>query len=73
MKTWDMTDRLHLISAPTLIINGADDEASDEVVGPLFQKIPRAKWVQFAKSSHTPFFEEKERFMQVVGDYLCEE
>ncbi|GJE88766.1 proline-specific peptidase [Phanerochaete sordida] len=73
LKTWDMIDRLHLISAPTLVINGADDEASDEVVGPLFQKIPRSKWVQFAKSSHTPFYEEKERFMQIVGDYLCEE
>ncbi|KAJ7457146.1 proline-specific peptidase [Mycena galericulata] len=30
----------------------------------------RVKWVQFAESSHMPFFEERERFFQVVGDFL---
>lgn len=55
----------------TLIINGWFDEAQDISVVPFFEKIPRVKWVQFAESSHTPFFEEKERYLQVVGDFLA--
>lgn len=65
-----MVDRLHTIAVPTLIINSVDDEAQDECVGPLFQKIARSKWVQFAKSGHMPFFEEQDRYIQVVADYL---
>ncbi|KAI0321580.1 proline-specific peptidase [Amylostereum chailletii] len=72
LKTWTIEDRLHTITQPTLVLNSIDDEAQDECVGPLFQKIPRSKWVQFARSSHMPFLEEEERYLQVVGDYLTQ-
>lgn len=51
-------------------MNGVEDEAQDECVVPFFEKIPQVKWVQFANSSHMPFYEEKERYFQVVGDFL---
>ena len=70
LKDWSVVDRLHTITCPTLIINGVDDEAQDECVAPFFTEIPQAKWVQFAKSSHMPFFEEPERYSQVVRDFL---
>ena len=72
LKTWSMLDRLHTIHTPTLIINSVHDEAQDECVGPLFQKISRAKWVQFADSAHMPWFEEPKRFFKVVGDFLVD-
>jgi pimeloyl-ACP methyl ester carboxylesterase len=72
LKTWTVVDRLHTITRPTLVINGVDDEAQDECVSPLFEKIPKAKWIQFAKSSHMPFYEEPERYFQIVGEFLKE-
>ncbi|KAI0030666.1 proline-specific peptidase [Vararia minispora EC-137] len=72
LKEWSILDSLHLIATPTLIINGADDTCQDSCVGPIFHKIRKAKWVQFAKSGHTPFWDEQERYMQVVGDWLCD-
>lgn len=70
LKTWSIIDILHNIGCPTLIINSVYDEAQDVCVLPFFQNIPRVKWVQFTNSSHTPFLEERERYMQVVGSFL---
>ncbi|KAG6852610.1 hypothetical protein C0991_010481 [Blastosporella zonata] len=70
LKTWSIIDILHTIKPPTLLINSVYDEAQDVCVLPFFNRIPRVKWVQFANSSHVPLFEERERYMQVVGDFL---
>ncbi|KAA1477686.1 proline-specific peptidase [Dentipellis sp. KUC8613] len=70
LKTWSIVDQLHTIEYPTLVINGAYDEAQDECVQPLFERIPRVKWVQFAESSHMPFIEETERYLNVLGSFL---
>jgi pimeloyl-ACP methyl ester carboxylesterase len=55
---------------PTLIINGRYDPAQDFVVAPMFWKIPQSKWVRFEDSSHMPFWEERERYMQLVQEFL---
>lgn len=52
------------------MINSVYDEAQDVCMLPFFRNIPRVRWVQFANSAHVPFFEERERYMQVVGDFL---
>ena len=70
LKDWSVVDRLHAITCPTLIINGVDDEAQDECVAPFFEGIPKAKWVQLAKSSHMPFYEEPERYFEVISKFL---
>ncbi|KAJ7260618.1 proline-specific peptidase, partial [Mycena rebaudengoi] len=67
MKAWTVVDDLHKISMPTLLINGRYDDAQDVGVVPFFDKIASVKWIQFAESSHMPFFEENTRYMQVVG------
>ncbi|GLB35787.1 putative proline-specific peptidase [Lyophyllum shimeji] len=72
LKDWAIIEEAHKISVPTLLVNGSMDEATDAVVAPFFDKIPRVKWVTFAKSSHMAFFEERERFMTVVGAFLAD-
>jgi pimeloyl-ACP methyl ester carboxylesterase len=52
------------------VINGKYDVVQDFVVEPFFKHIPRVKWVRFENSSHTPFWEERERYMELVGDFI---
>ncbi|KAF7315973.1 Proline iminopeptidase [Mycena indigotica] len=73
LKDWSILDDAGKIQTPTLILNGRYDEAQDIVVAPFFESIPRVKWVTFAESSHMIHFEERERYMQVVGDFLMSE
>ncbi|TKA64979.1 hypothetical protein B0A49_11441, partial [Cryomyces minteri] len=68
--SWDITDRLKNIQAPTLLINGYYDEATDSVSEPYFREVPHIKWFTFAESSHMPHWEERDRFMEVVSGFL---
>ncbi|MHB1929711.1 MAG: alpha/beta hydrolase family protein, partial [Acidimicrobiales bacterium] len=70
LRTWDVTDRLSGIAAPTLVVSGRHDEATPLVVAPLSEHIPDSRWVVFEESSHMPHVEETERYLQVVGDFL---
>ena len=67
---WTIIDRLHLIEVPTLVLNGRYDIAQGYVTQPFSDNIPNSTWVTFENSSHTPFWEEREQYMQVVGDFL---
>jgi len=70
LKTWTIVEILNTINVPTLMMNSVYDEAQDVCMLPFFNKVPRVRWVQFANSSHMPFFEERERYMKVLGDFL---
>jgi L-proline amide hydrolase len=61
------------IEVPTLLINGEREIVSDESIGPILREIPHVKWVKFANSTHIPWVEERERFTEVVGEFLCNE
>jgi hypothetical protein len=50
--------------------NGAYEQAQDFVVAPFFNLIPKCKWVKFEHSSHTPHYEETERCMKIISDFL---
>ncbi|KAJ7629964.1 proline-specific peptidase [Mycena polygramma] len=68
---WDITDKIPSIRhVPTLLINGEHDYMNDSVVEPFFWGIDRVKWVKFINSSHMPHWEERERYMTVVGEFL---
>ncbi|KAK0451605.1 proline-specific peptidase [Armillaria borealis] len=67
---WDIIDKIHLIRVPTLIINGEYDYMTDEVCAPFFWRIDKVKWVKFAHSSHMPQWEERERYIDVVDEFL---
>ncbi|WP_112960532.1 proline iminopeptidase-family hydrolase [Agrobacterium tumefaciens] len=70
MKDWTIEDRLDRIEAPTLLISGAHDEATPEVVRPYSERVPNIRWVLFEESSHMPHVEEKELCLKTVSDFL---
>jgi len=67
---WDITDRLHEITTPTLLVSGRYDEATPRIVGEIHARIPGAQWELFEQSSHMPHVEEPEGFRGVVGAFL---
>jgi L-proline amide hydrolase len=70
LKDWSVIDRLHLVQAPTLVVNGRYDEATDECVRRYSDNIPGARRHRFEESSHMPHVEERELFMSVVAEFL---
>jgi L-proline amide hydrolase len=70
LKTWDITDRLHEITTPTLLVSGRYDEATPLIVGQIHERIPGAEWVIFENSSHMPHVEEPEAFLSAVEAFL---
>ena len=42
LKTWDITDRLHEIATPTLLVSGRHDEATPLIVEQIHERIPGA-------------------------------
>jgi len=72
LRDWSVVDRAHRISVPTLLVNGAYDEATAATMQPFYGAIPDVRWEVFAESSHMPHVEEEERFLDVVGAFLRE-
>jgi L-proline amide hydrolase len=70
LKDWDITDQLHRVAVPTLLLSGRHDEATPAVVTPVHGAIAGSEWVVLEESSHLPHVEEPERFGQVVNDFL---
>ncbi|KAJ4470671.1 proline-specific peptidase, partial [Lentinula edodes] len=68
--TWSCIGHLHRVLVPTLIINGRKDLAQDFVVQPFFDGIAKVKWVRMENSSHMAIWEERERYMSILDDFL---
>jgi proline-specific peptidase len=71
LKTWDITDRLHEIAVPALLLSGAFDEATPRIVGEIQARIPHAEWIVFPASSHMPHVEEPVAFNAAVRGFLA--
>jgi L-proline amide hydrolase len=70
IKDWHSKDRLGSVGVPTLLVSGRHDEATPALQEALRDGIPSAEWVLFEESAHMPHLEERERYMEVVGDWL---
>ena len=70
IKDWQSKDRLGEIRVPTLVVSGSYDEATPTLQETLVAGIPETEQVICEESSHMPFWEERERFMAVVDDWL---
>jgi proline iminopeptidase len=55
---------------PVLIIQGKSDIIPEESIRKLRESLPHATISVFEKSGHFPFIEEKEKFIDVVSDFL---
>jgi len=71
IRDWHVRDRLGEIDVPTLLVSGRHDEATPALQETLLAGIRGAEWVCFEESSHLPHVEERERYLQVVGDWLA--
>lgn len=72
LRSWSVVDRVKDIVAPTLVVSGAFDEATEESVRPFAENIPGARWEIVENSSHMPFVEEPERYFAIVGGFLAQ-
>jgi pimeloyl-ACP methyl ester carboxylesterase len=72
LANWSVIDNLHLVRVPTLVINGRADMAQDFVCAPFAHRIKNATWVTFEGSSHTPMWEEREKYMDLVRNFLSQ-
>lgn len=76
LGSYNVDARLHEITAKTapggvLVTNGENDTSQDEVVRPYFTNIAaRVMWIKYTKSSHTPLFEETEKYIADVAAFL---
>jgi L-proline amide hydrolase len=70
LKTWDITDRLHEITTPTLLVSGRYDEATPLIVGQIHERIAGSEWELFEDSSHMPHVEQAEAFLERVERFL---
>ena len=71
IKDWQSKDRLGEIGVPTLLVSGRHDEATPALQQVLLDGISGSEWVCCEDSSHMPHVEERELYMQVVGDWLA--
>ena len=72
IRDWQAKDRLGEIDVPTLLVSGRHDEATPALQETLLNGITESEWVLFEHSSHLPHVEERERYMQVVGNWLAQ-
>jgi proline-specific peptidase len=71
LRDWDITERLHEIAVPTLLLSGRHDEATPLIVGTIHDRIPGAEWIVFELSSHMPHIEEPHAFNAAVRGFLA--
>jgi L-proline amide hydrolase len=71
LRGWTIVDRVGGVTAPTLLLSGRHDEATPATVQPFFDGIPDVRWEIFEDSSHMPFYEEPERYREVVAAFLA--
>ncbi|KAI0199168.1 proline-specific peptidase [Astrocystis sublimbata] len=70
LRNWTCIPELKGIKAPTLLINGAQDEAQDEAMQPFFDHIPKAKWITLDEAAHFTHVDQRERHMQHLKAFL---
>jgi len=71
LMEWDITDRLHEIKAPTLILAGWYDECGLETHRVMADRIPDNEYVIFGNSSHCVILEkEADAYLGVIKDFI---
>ena len=69
--TLDLTPALTKFTCPTLVITGRYDmNVAPLTAWKMYKAIPGAKFAAFEQSGHLPSYEEPEKYVQVVNDFL---
>jgi proline iminopeptidase/L-proline amide hydrolase len=69
LKGWDITDKLHTITIPTLLTSGVMDEATPLIVKGIYDRIPDCEW-ELLLGTHLVHVELKEQYNRLVEDFL---
>lgn len=69
-KGWDITARLHEIKVPTLVTVGKYDEVTPRVAETIHKGISGSALTVFENSAHLTMWDEEERYLQVVKEFL---
>jgi L-proline amide hydrolase len=71
LMEWDVTDRLHEIKTPTLILTGWYDECGLTTHRVMAERIPDNEFVIFGNSSHCVILEkEADAYLGVIKDFI---
>jgi proline-specific peptidase len=70
LSDWDRVGRLHEIRVPTLVTVGRHDELTPACSEQIHERIATSRLVVFDDGSHMTFWEETERYLQVVDEFL---
>jgi L-proline amide hydrolase len=70
LRGWSIIDRLHRITAPTLVIAGEFDEATPATWQPYVEHIADVESHVFPDTSHCTHLEKPEEFRAVVAEFL---
>ncbi|GAF48297.1 alpha/beta fold hydrolase [Rhodococcus wratislaviensis] len=67
----DLTDRLHRITAPTLVLRGTEDRArTAEHAARLAAGIPQARWQEIPEAGHSPMVDHPAEFSRLTSAHL---
>lgn len=68
---YDMWPVLPTFKMPTLVVTGRyDSNVAPSTAWKIHKAIPGSRWEVFEQSGHLPYFEEPEKFVRVVEDFL---
>lgn len=70
IQGWDVTDRLTEIRLPCLVITGEYDAIPPKCALAIHGGIRGSKLVKFKECSHTPMWEDRVGFIEVMRDFL---
>ncbi|KAJ2992808.1 hypothetical protein NUW58_g755 [Xylaria curta] len=70
LRSWTSIPILSKIKAPTLLINGAEDEAQDVAMQPFFDHIEKVKWVTLDNASHFSHVDQRAKYMEHLRAFL---
>ncbi len=71
LARYDMWPALANFRMPTLVLTGRlDINVAPSTAWKIHKVIPGSKWAVFEKSGHLPYFEEPEKFVSVVEEFL---
>jgi proline iminopeptidase len=72
-KTLDLTQELPKFKFPTMVITGRYDmNVTPLTAWNIYKAIPGAKFVVFEKSGHLPSYEEPDKYVRVVEEFLSQ-
>jgi proline-specific peptidase len=69
LKGWDVSDRLHEITVPALLVSGVSDEVTPLLVKQEYDRMPNAEW-HLLPGTHLIHVEQRDTYNRLVGEFL---